>query len=201
MGEDGLTRSIFFKPEAALAWERDWKGADATVPAGYVDTCGSAGGGADFAGGRGGDVDHDADGGCTTCLRRPDIPGLHVLLANEFGGRRGHVTTLRAAALALGSETRVVAAPGRDICAAEIAPVCKRVLGAHLLKRSIHLRAPLGPVGSATWGGVLGGLGLRDPKKLRRGLAFWRMLIVEEDISHLERVAFIRVCSLRRRSS
>lgn len=69
MGEDGLTRSIIFNPEAALAWAQDRYGADATVPAGYVDTCGSAGGGAAFAGGGGDDDDDDDDDddGCTTC--------------------------------------------------------------------------------------------------------------------------------------
>lgn len=126
------------------------------------------------------------------------MPGLRVLLANESGGGRGHVTMLRAAALALGSEARVVAALGRDIFAAELAPLCERVLKAPLLKRPIHLRAPLGPVGSATWGDVLGGLGLGDLKKLRRGLAFWRRLIVEEDISLLVAdLAPLALCAAR----
>ena len=43
--EDGLTRSILFNPADALAWAQARYGADATVPASYVDTCGSDGGG------------------------------------------------------------------------------------------------------------------------------------------------------------
>lgn len=45
LGEDGLTRSILFNPAAALAWAQERYGADASVPATYVDACGSGGGG------------------------------------------------------------------------------------------------------------------------------------------------------------
>ncbi|WP_136644609.1 hypothetical protein [Tabrizicola sp. YIM 78059] len=45
MGEDGLTRSIIFNPEAALSWAKARYGADATLPAVYADGCGSGGGG------------------------------------------------------------------------------------------------------------------------------------------------------------
>jgi hypothetical protein len=45
MGEDGLTRSILFNPGAALAWAQERYGADATVPASYVEACGTYGGG------------------------------------------------------------------------------------------------------------------------------------------------------------
>ncbi len=124
--------------------------------------------------------------------------GLRVLLANESGGGRGHVTTLRAAAMALGAEATVIAALGRDVYASELALFCTRMVKAPLLRRPLHLRAPLGPVGSATWGDVLGGLGLGDPRKLRRGMAFWRKLIVEEDISLLiADLAPLALCAAR----
>lgn len=90
---------------------------------------------------------------------------------------------LRAAARALGADATCVAALGRDVYASELAPLCQRLLAAPLLKRPLDERAPLGIAGSATWGDALGGLGLGDPRKLRRGLAFWRQLIIEEDIS------------------
>lgn len=121
-----------------------------------------------------------------------------VLLANESGGGRGHVTTLRAAAMAMGADVACVAALGRDAYAFELAPFCKRVEPAPLLKRRLDQRAPLGIAGSATWGDVLGGLGLSDPRKLRRGLAFWRHLIVDEDISLvLADLAPLALCAAR----
>lgn len=123
---------------------------------------------------------------------------LRALLANEIGGGRGHVSTLRAVSMALPAGVGQVAALGRLIYESELQPVCERVIPAPLLKRPRDQRAPLGPVGSATWGDVLGGAGLRDHRKLRRNLAFWRQLIVEEDISLLVAdLAPLALCAAR----
>lgn len=63
MGEDGLTRSIIFNPEAALAWAQQRYGADATIPATYNDACGSGGGGASLGVSDDDDDDDDDDDG------------------------------------------------------------------------------------------------------------------------------------------
>jgi hypothetical protein len=126
------------------------------------------------------------------------VTRLRVLLANEIGGGRGHVTTLRAAAQSLPPDIPKIAALGRDIYGAELAPFCLQVLRAPLIRRPRHLRALLGPAGAATWGDALGGAGLRDHRKLRRNLAFWRQLIVDQDISLLVAdLAPLALCAAR----
>lgn len=109
---------------------------------------------------------------------------MRVLLANEAGGGRGHVTTLAAVARALGSASRPVAALGRLIYADELRPACDRVVRSPLLARPKEAQTFV-LRGSATWGDVLAEIGLEDPAKVARGLAFWRQLIVEEDVSLL----------------
>lgn len=110
---------------------------------------------------------------------------LRALLANEAGGGRGHVTTLRAAALALGPEVSLVAALARDTYADELRGLCESVVKAPVLSRPREVEARLGFRGCATWADGLATLGLADAGKLRRGLQYWRDLIVSEDISLL----------------
>ena len=111
--------------------------------------------------------------------------GVRALLANEAGGGRGHVALLAAAARALGPEVARIAAIGRLRFAGELTGVCDRVAAAPLLARPGSAPRTFDLRGSATWGDVLAEIGLADPVRLRRGLRFWRDLIVAEDISLL----------------
>jgi hypothetical protein len=110
---------------------------------------------------------------------------LRALLANEAGGGRGHVTTLAAAAQALGPNVTCIAAIGRQIYAQDLTRLGLPVRKAPLLARDTSLPQTFALRGSATWGDTLAEIGLDDPQKLRRGLQFWRQLIIEQDISLL----------------
>lgn len=110
---------------------------------------------------------------------------IRALLANEAGGGRGHVTTLAAVGRALGPGIPKIAALGRVDYATELAGLCTRVVKAPLLARPTAAHRPFALPGSATFGDTLAEIGLEDPDKVRRGLAFWRTLIIEEDISLL----------------
>lgn len=110
---------------------------------------------------------------------------LRALLANEAGGGRGHVTTLAAAARALGSDVDCIAAIGRLTYASDLAALHQPVRQAPRLARGRTQARTFALRGSATWGDVLAEIGLDNPDKLCRGLAFWRRLIVAEDISIL----------------
>lgn len=110
---------------------------------------------------------------------------LRALLANEAGGGRGHVTTLAAAARALGDDVDRIAAVGRLNYAQDLADSCPTVLKAPLLTRPKSLPRTFALRGSASFGDTLAEIGLGDPGKVARGLRFWRDLIVERDISIL----------------
>lgn len=110
---------------------------------------------------------------------------LRVLLANEAGGGRGHVTLLRQAALALGSGSAFVAGLGRRAFADELSDICDKVVAAPRLSRAPDSSSDPRYPGNASWGDALAALGLAREEVLRRGLRFWRELIVEEDISLL----------------
>jgi hypothetical protein len=110
---------------------------------------------------------------------------LRALLANEAGGGRGHITTLVAAAHALGSDFARFAAVGRLNYASELEGLCQSVVKAPLLARQKTAPRIFGVLGSATWGDVLAEIGLEDPARVARGLAFWRDMIVSRDISLL----------------
>jgi hypothetical protein len=107
---------------------------------------------------------------------------VRALLANEAGGGRGHVTTLAAAARALGPGVEILAAIARLTHADELAGLCTSVLKAPLLARRKSAPTTFALRGSATWGDVLAEIGLGDPAKVALGLAFWRRLIVDADI-------------------
>jgi hypothetical protein len=110
---------------------------------------------------------------------------LRALLANEAGGGRGHVTTLAAAARALGPDVTCIAAIGRLTYANDLMQLGLQVRKAPLLAREKSARQTFSLRGSATWGDVLAEIGLDAPQKLRRGLQFWRQLIIDKDISLL----------------
>lgn len=112
-------------------------------------------------------------------------PAPRVLLANEAGGGRGHVTTLRAAALALGPGLPLVAALGRMTYAGVLADICEQVLQAPRLTRLAGSSADPDLSGNVTWGDTLAALGLADAAVVRRGLRWWREAIVDQDISIL----------------
>ena len=112
-------------------------------------------------------------------------PAPRVLLANEAGGGRGHVTTLRAAALALGPGLPLVAGLGRMTYANVLADMCEKVLQAPRLTRMPGSSADPDLSGNVTWGDTLAALGLADETVVRRGLRWWRDVIVDEDISIL----------------
>ena len=114
------------------------------------------------------------------------MPGApRVLLANEAGGGRGHVTTLRAMALGLGPGLPMVAALGRMTYAGVLADICERVLPAPRLTRLPGSSADPQMSGNVTWGDTLAALGMGDAGVVRRGLQWWRKTIVDEDISIL----------------
>jgi hypothetical protein len=110
---------------------------------------------------------------------------MQALLANEAGGGRGHVTTLAAAARALPPGLQRRAALGRLIYADELRGLVPPPIKAPLLARPKGMVHPMGLLGGATWGDVLAQIGLADPARVAQGLAFWRTLIVEHDISLL----------------
>lgn len=109
---------------------------------------------------------------------------LRALLANEAGGGRGHVTTLAAVGRALGPEVDLVAAIGRLTYASDLGPIAC-IIKAPLLARAKSATQTFALRGSASWGDILAEIGLDDPAKIRRGLAFWRKLIIDNDISLL----------------
>ena len=108
---------------------------------------------------------------------------VRALLANEAGGGRGHVTTLAAVGRALGAEVETVGALGRLTYSAELHGICRSVVKSPLLTRPPSQPQAFALRGSATFGDTLAEIGLDDPDLVRRGLDFWRGVIVDEDIS------------------
>ncbi|MCU0827085.1 MAG: hypothetical protein MUE52_06695 [Tabrizicola sp.] len=108
-----------------------------------------------------------------------------ALLANEAGGGRGHVTTLATVARALGRKVTLVSALARDAYAKEVSDLCESSFKPPLLSRTREDEVRLGFRGCATWADGLATLGLADETRIRRGLRFWRNLIVDQDISLL----------------
>ncbi len=110
---------------------------------------------------------------------------MRVLLANEAGGGRGHVTLLRRVALALPRHDRLIAALGRTAHAADLADICARVIPAPRLVRGANTSADPRYPGNASWGDSLAAFGLTRPEVVRRALTYWRDLIVAEEIDLL----------------
>ncbi|MCX7287851.1 MAG: hypothetical protein NTW20_09910 [Rhodobacterales bacterium] len=126
---------------------------------------------------------------------------IRALLGNEAGGGRGHVTTLAAVARALGPGIAKIGALGRLDFATELSCLCTDVVKAPLLARQTAADRPFALKGNATFGDTLAEIGLDDPKRVRRGLLFWRNLIIRHDISllvaDLAPLAMRAACGLR----
>jgi hypothetical protein len=95
------------------------------------------------------------------------------------------VTTLRAVALAIGPQAVCVAALSRRTYSTELDRFCEKVLKAPDVLRPLGRPAGQPLPGGASWGMALARMGLADEDTVRRGLAFWRQTIVDEDISVL----------------
>ncbi|MDP2062727.1 MAG: hypothetical protein Q8J98_06410 [Phaeovulum sp.] len=108
-----------------------------------------------------------------------------LLLASEMGAGRGHVTSLAAVARALGPGLPLLAALPSLRHAGTLAALGARVLQAPALRYAPEARANPALEGNASWGDYLAACGLAREAAVRRGLAFWRKLIVDEDISLL----------------
>lgn len=108
-----------------------------------------------------------------------------VLLANEAGAGRGHVTKLAAVARALGSGLPVHAGLASHSFAAELRPVGAQVFAAPPLDYSDEARADPSRAGNATWADYLAACGFTSEEVLRRGLAWWRERIVDLDAAIL----------------
>lgn len=106
-----------------------------------------------------------------------------ILLANEAGGGRGHVTLLASVVQALGSGLPVSASLPSLRHAGELAGVSV-TRGPHL-RYSAEARADPRLVGNATWGDYLAACGLTSPDIVRAHLRWWRRRIVDEDASIL----------------
>lgn len=111
------------------------------------------------------------------------MAALSVLLANEAGGGRGHVTLLAAVARALGTDLEVHAAIPNLRHADELAPA--KVERGPMLRYPPEARHNNRLVGNATWGDYLAGCGLTSPEIVRAHLRWWRRTIVQCDASVL----------------
>ncbi len=108
---------------------------------------------------------------------------LNVLLANEAGGGRGHVTLLAGVARALGPDFDVHAAIPSLRHADELAPA--KVERGPLLRYTPEARQDNILAGNATWGDYLAACGLTSPEIVRAHLRWWRRKIIQSDASIL----------------
>jgi hypothetical protein len=110
---------------------------------------------------------------------------LRVLIANEAGGGRGHVTMLGVAARAFGNSVDCVAALADRTHAGEVGDCCQQVLRAPALRMLPEVWANPTLEGNAGWGDYLAACGLVRPDVVRHSLEWWRKTIVAQDISVL----------------
>jgi hypothetical protein len=108
---------------------------------------------------------------------------LSVLLANEAGAGRGHVTLLAGVARALGTGVEVHAAIPSLRHALELDPA--QVERGPLLRYAAAARQDSALAGNATWGDYLAACGLASPEIVRAHLRWWRRKIVQSDASLL----------------
>ncbi|KRA56054.1 glycosyltransferase [Devosia sp. Root635] len=100
------------------------------------------------------------------------MPG-RILLANEAGSGRGHVTTLKVFAQAMGSDCRYDAALCRMDHATDLAPLCDLVFqGATLGYQPAVMAMRQGrPIGN--WAEFLAAIGFADEEFLTRQIDWW----------------------------
>ncbi|MBW6505645.1 MAG: hypothetical protein K0B00_02710, partial [Rhodobacteraceae bacterium] len=108
-----------------------------------------------------------------------------VLLASEMGAGRGHVTPLAATARVLGPGLPVAAALPSLRFAAILEGQGAHILQAPALRYTAAARADPAHEGNASWSDYLAACGLAREDAVRRGLTFWRRMIVDGDISLL----------------
>ncbi len=106
-----------------------------------------------------------------------------ALLAWEGGAGRGHVTTLRTVAEALGDRFVFDAALCRMEYASELEASCEAVYPAAYLYYREEQRRLRGGAKAATWGEFLGDVGFRDEAFLKRQIAWWQEVIRVRGIS------------------
>lgn len=107
------------------------------------------------------------------------MPNLSILLANEAGGGRGHVTLLAGVARALGNDLAIHAAIPSLRHADALAPA--RVDRGPMLRYAPDARQ----AGNTSWGDYLAACGLASPEIVRAHLRWWRRKIIETDASLL----------------
>jgi hypothetical protein len=108
---------------------------------------------------------------------------LNVLLANEAGGGRGHISLLAGVARALGPDLDIHAAVPSLRHAEELAPA--KVERGPLLRYTPEARQHNILTGNATWGDYLAACGLTSPEIVRAHLRWWRRKIIQSDASIL----------------
>lgn len=108
-----------------------------------------------------------------------------VLLANEAGAGRGHLTLLAQVAHALGPGFSSAAAIPRPRYAAELSAQGIDVVPGPRLRYTRETRANPELAGNATWGDYLAASGLGRDEIVRHHLRWWRDKIVEEDATVL----------------
>lgn len=108
-----------------------------------------------------------------------------ALLATELGGGRGHVATLARVARALGPRVAKLAAIGEMRHAAELEAAGVRVIRCPKLAPTPEAKADPLSRGNATWSCYLADCGFMRPAVMKESLAFWRRLILRENVSIL----------------
>lgn len=106
-----------------------------------------------------------------------------VLLANEAGGGRGHVTLLAGIAAALGRELTVCAAIPSLRHAGELSSA--NVTRSPFLRYSTEANRDRTLAGNATWGDYLAACGLASTEIVQAHLRWWRRKIIETDATIL----------------
>ena len=108
--------------------------------------------------------------------------GAHVLLANEFGAGRGHLTTLRQLALALGPGYALDAALCRRAYDNILTDIGATVFdGPRLIYHNARRQGP-DATPTATWGEFLGDLGFDREVRVAEVVDWWRHVIVSRGI-------------------
>ena len=97
-----------------------------------------------------------------------------ILLAWEDGAGRGHITSLKSVAQALGEAFIYDASLCRMEYAAELEPICELVFPGGCLQYDVKEGSPRKSTPWATWGEVLGDIGFRNKEFLVAEVAWWQ---------------------------
>lgn len=113
------------------------------------------------------------------------MAGPRILLANEAGVGRGHLTLLAQVARAFGPGAEIAAGVPSLRHAAELAAQGIEVIAGPRLRYTREARADPQLAGNSTWGDYLAALGLSRPEVVRFHLRWWREKIVDHDAAVL----------------